>query len=258
MPLVSVVMPVYNGERFLKSAVDSVLAQTFPDIELIIVDDGSTDGSYQIAMAYSDPRVRVRRHERNLGIVEALNGGIKESLGQYICRMDADDVAVAKRIELQVRYMEKNTYLAVVGANVILIDEDGAETGLMRYALASKEIKKTIFHHNPFAHGATMIRKSVLKTCGLYDRRFLHNEDYDLWLRIAAQYEVANLPDFLLKRRVHTRSITGSRETELTGFRIRALLHAILHYYKNPFLMVYLVRPLSAYLYRRTRDMITS
>jgi len=248
MPLVSVVMPVYNCEKFLSFAIDSILGQTLRDFEFIIINDGSSDSSENIMSAYVDSRIKLIRNETNLGITRSLNRGIHAATGKYICRMDADDVSMPERLELQVKFMEDNEDIALAGSNAILINSDGVKVSEERYPGSAREIKKTIFVHNPFAHGTIMLRTSVMNECGEYDSRFLHNEDYDLWLRIAARYPLANLQEFLLQRRIHESNITVTRKTELIRFRIRTLLNAVFHYYRKPAYAVYLVRPMAAYL----------
>ena len=250
MPVVSVVLPVYNGERFLRDAMDSILHQTFADFEFIIIDDGSTDGTGSIIRSFKDPRIHVLRHEHNQGIVDSLNHGIQKATGKYICRMDADDVSLPTRLERQMEFLEKNSDVAVLGTNTIVINGESTEIRRESYPQSHKEIMKRIFIGNPFAHGTTVMRLEVLKESGTYDGRFLHNEDYDLWLRIASRHSLANLDEALVKRRVHGSNITVEKETELVYYRFRTLAHAVFIYYKRPWLVVFLVRPLLAFLYR--------
>ena len=253
MPRVSVLMPVYNGERFLALAVESILGQTFREFELIIVDDGSTDGSARILSRFDDPRIRRLRNDRNEGITQSLNRGLELASGDYVCRMDSDDVSVPTRIERQIGFMEEHTEIAVVGSFATVIDSTGTAVDTERYPQSASDIRKTLFVHNPFAHGAVMIRSSVLKECGAYDARFLHNEDYDLWLRVAARHPLANIPEPLLHRRVHGGNITAANETQLVKYRLKTLSHAFARYYRNPFYRIFLARPAAAYLYRRIK-----
>lgn len=250
MPRVSVILPVFNGERYLGSALGSILAQTFRDLECIVVNDGSTDGTAALARSFADPRLRLIEHERNLGIVASLNRGMSEAGGTYICRMDADDEALPDRIAKQAGFLDRNPHVALCGTNTVLIDASGREIGREMFPPSTGDIRRTIFVHNPFAHSSVMIRASILRQCGFYDPRFLHNEDYDLWLRIAADHDMANLPEPLIRRRVHETSISAARETELSGFRVKTLAHAMVSYYRNPLLFVYLIRPVAACLYR--------
>ncbi|TAK57887.1 MAG: glycosyltransferase [Bacteroidetes bacterium] len=250
MVFVSVLMPVYNGEKFLSEAIESILHQTYSDFEFLIIDDGSRDNSVEIIKSYQDKRIRLIRNTSNLGITKTLNRGIAEASGKYICRMDADDVSISSRIQHQVEYLETHSDVALVGSRTKIINSSG-EGGIIEfYPLSYQQIRRSIFIHNPFAHSAVMIRRSVFNELGVYDTRFLHNEDYDLWLRIAAKLPVVNLDEVLLLRRVHEMNITVEKELELIRHRITTLNHAIFSYYKKPEYVVYLLRPLAAYLWR--------
>jgi len=254
---VSVIMPVFNGERFLRQAIESILQQTHADFEFIIVDDGSTDATPSILASYRDGRIRILVNPANVGITPSLNAAIAASAGSYICRMDADDISSPERIEKQVAFLEAHPGVALVGSNTLLIDASGNARGTETYPQSPREISRMLFRHNPFAHGSVMMRKSVLDRCGAYDARFLHNEDYDLWLRILAGHAAGNLPEPLLRRRVHGGNITVARETELVRFRIRTLAHAMVSYYHKPHYAVFLVRPALAYGWRLVKGAIS-
>ncbi|MBI5475596.1 MAG: glycosyltransferase [Ignavibacteriales bacterium] len=253
MSAISVVMPVYNGEKYLNQAIDSILDQSFTDFEFIIINDGSTDRTAEILQSYKDPRIILINNQKNLGIIESLNKGFKKASGAFICRMDADDVSLSDRLTVQLNYMKSNPGIAIVGSNAILIDQNGNEISREIYPTTTEEIKKSIFIHNPFAHGSVMIRSFVIKECGLYDKRFIHTEDYDLWLRIAARYDVANLQETLLLRRIHDANITVLKETALIKSRIITLANAIFYYYRKPLLSYHLIRPVLSYLYRLSK-----
>jgi glycosyltransferase involved in cell wall biosynthesis len=250
-------MPVYNGERFLRPAIESILCQTFKDFEFIIVDDGSTDSSVTIIRSYSDERIRLLQNTRNLGITRTLNTGLGVSGGEYICRMDADDISLPQRLQIQIDFMDSHRKIALAGSNVILIDFAGENRGREDHPTQPNLIKRRIFVHNPFAHSSVIIRSSVLKESGYYDPQFLHNEDYDLWLRLAAKYQLANIEEPLLKRRIHEQNITVEKKSELVRYRIKTLSHAIFHYYNNPAYSVFLIRPFLAYSLRRLKQAIT-
>jgi glycosyltransferase involved in cell wall biosynthesis len=254
--MVSVIMPVFNSEDFIAGAVRSILSQTYPDFELIVIDDGSMDATATILGSFHDSRLQILTNDVNRGIVESLNRGLRSSTGEYVARMDADDESLPERLERQVAYLEKYRDVAMVGTAVSLIDEQGATIGREEFPLADATIRKTIFVHNPFCHGSVLIRREVLQRSGGYDGRFVHNEDYDLWLRIGAQHRLANLPDTLLRRRIHGGNITSRLETELTAYRIRTLGHAIVSYYRNPFYAIYMIRPILAYAFRRLRQAV--
>lgn len=253
-PLISVIMPVHNGGRFVAEAIRSILNQSFGDFEFVIIDDASTDDSPEIAASFADPRVARLRNEQRLGITRTLNRGIGAARGQLVARMDSDDIAHPHRFARQQELLLGEPGLGVVGSNTVLIDRNGVETGTERYPASVRDIRRSILVHNPFAHGAVMLRRSLLDRHGVYDPAFLHNEDYDLWLRLqAAGTDMANIQESLLRRRIHDMNITVARERELVGYRFRTIAHAVFHYYRNPLLVLHLVRPAAAYLYRWTR-----
>ena len=150
MPKISVLMPVYNGERFLKEAIEGVLNQSYKDFEFLILDDGSVDNSIKIAESFSDLRIKIIKLSHG-GIVKALNEGLKISKGEYVVRVDADDISLSERFQKLLNYVEKNSEVAVCGSWAISINEKGEYTGEMKYPpIENSNIKKYAFLHNPF------------------------------------------------------------------------------------------------------------
>lgn len=224
MITVSVLMSVYDGEKFLREAIESVLDQTFKDFELLIVDDGSTDSSIKIAESFADQRIRIIRLPHG-GIVKALNYGIQNASGEYIIRADADDVSLSTRFERLVNYMEENKEVEVCGSWAISINEKGENLGEMKYPpIQNKEIRKYAVLHNPFIHPSVIFRRKILDEVGGY-RNFKHTEDYELWTRILSRHQGHNLGEFLLKYRVHHSQITKKKTLVMRcyGFFIRLL-----------------------------------
>ncbi len=213
-PHVSVVMPVYNGERYLRQSVESILNQTWRDFEFIIVDDGSIDTTLQILREYNDERIVLLRHSTNLGVAESRNRGIAQARGQYIACMDADDIAFPQRLELQVRFLEQNPQIVLVGGATTMIDEKGAPAETIRFPCDSREIEDLLIHSNCFAQSTVMMRTEAFRSLGGY--RFPLAEDYDLWLRMAERYELANLPEPVLFYRVHSDQISSQQLKKLT------------------------------------------
>jgi len=205
-PLVSVVMPVHDAERYLDAAIASVLGQTHRNLELVMVDDGSTDGSAAIAERHAkqDPRVKFLRNERNLGIVKARNRAFAESnpRSAYFAVLDSDDVCMPDRLALQVAFMEAHPDHAIVGGNTLIIDEQGAVIGERRYPSTHEQIVRVITRYNPIAQPTVMIRRAALEQVGVYSERYPRCQDYELWLRMAARFKLANLPEFTLKYRI--------------------------------------------------------
>ena len=207
-PAVSVLLPVYNGGRYLRSAVQSILAQSFTDFEIIAVDDGSSDDSLSILKSFSDPRLIVVQHECNSGIVATLATGLARCTGKYIARMDADDVALSERFEQQVAYFEGHPEVGVVDTVQTVIDEQDRPIGKSNSPVVeSADILSTLPKRNCLGHPSVMVRGNVLRK---YGYRNVAYEDYDLWLRLAADgMPIVKLKTPLLLFREHAASITG-------------------------------------------------
>lgn len=226
MPKISVIMSVYNGEKFLEEAVLSVLNQTYKDFEFIIIDDGSTDSSLEMLGGFEKKDERIRLVSRkNKGLTPSLNEGIKLAQGEYIARMDGDDISMPERFEKQLDFLEKNKEIALCGTWAINIDENGNEIGEYKTPTTHKEIKKMILFHNPFIHPSVMIRKSVFEKVGLYSEHFKHIEDYELWTRVLAHFKTANIQEFLLKYRITGNGVTRKNRKImlLKGVMVRIL-----------------------------------
>jgi hypothetical protein len=205
VPAVSVVLPVYNGEPYLVEALNSILRQTFEDFELIAVDDASTDNSrsYLEEAARRDARVCIVDGPGR-GLVDALNLGLARARGEFIARMDADDVSQSTRFARQVEYLRANPQIAVVGSAITLIDATGKLIREIDYPLTPAEVDCFLIETgSALAHPAVMARRSALREVGGYRSLFQHAEDYDLWLRLAEGHSLANLPDRLLRYRHH-------------------------------------------------------
>lgn len=208
-PRVSVLMAVYNGERYLPEAIDSILGQTFTDFEYLIVDDGSTDRTLQIINSYQDPRIKVIRNPHNIGLTRSLNKGLNVACGEYIARMDGDDISLPDRLSRQVAYMDARLEVGVCGTWAKEIDSQGEVTGTRKMPVG-KSLEHDFWRPSPIIHPSAMIRRSHLD--GLrYDEQLQYAQDFDLWLRIRATHKLANLPEYLLLYRMHRGSITFSQ-----------------------------------------------
>jgi len=197
--LVSVVMAVHNGELFLDEAIRSILDQRFGDFEFIIIDDGSTDGTGERLGHYRqlDGRVQVHTQEKQ-GHAASLNQGCGLARGKYLARMDADDIALPDRFERQVAFLERHPQVAVLGGAVQVINRAGRELCVDSCPVDSHRIRETLRHSSPFYHSSVMIRKAAFEAVQGYRPAFEDAEDYDLWLRMSEQYELANLKDLLI------------------------------------------------------------
>jgi glycosyltransferase involved in cell wall biosynthesis len=211
-PMVTVLMPVYNSERFLKQAVQSVLSQTFTDFELLIINDGSTDASVSIIQSFDDPRIRLIHNERNIGVIGTLNKGVALANGKYIARMDADDYSLPIRLEKQVRYLERNPEVAVVATHIIQINAGDEELGHWDDDIQNTkpyQIFKTLAKTNCIAHPTVMMRTDILRSYGYHEQQ-KGSEDWDLWMRLVSDgHRIDKLTEFLLRYRLHTASVTA-------------------------------------------------
>ena len=205
-PKVSVIMSVYNGEKYLREAVDSILNQTFKDFEFIIINDGSTDKTSEILENYNDPRIVIINNQENIGLTKSLNKGLKIAKGEYIARMDADDVSLPERLEKMVNFLNKNNDIGLLGSSFIIVDEKGRELKTYRFVTGNNEIKKKLLSGNYF--GSEMFRSACLEKVGFYREEFRYAQDYDLCLRIAEFWDVANIAEPLYNLRVNLQSIS--------------------------------------------------
>jgi glycosyltransferase involved in cell wall biosynthesis len=215
-PRVSVLLPVRDGAAFVREAVESVLAQTLADFELLVVDDGSEDETPAILRSVEDDRMRVLRQER-LGLVAALERAVAEARAPLLARMDADDVSLPKRLERQVAYLDARPEVALVvvgvetlggGPTIVLPDHDAA-------------LRRRLLLRNPFAHGAVAVRAEAVARAGGYRADYGANEDYDLWRRIARDWKLGALPEILYRYREHPGAVTRTRVDERVRSRER-------------------------------------
>jgi glycosyltransferase involved in cell wall biosynthesis len=227
-PAVSVLMPVYNAQRYLTAAVGSVLGQTFADFELIVVDDGSTDRSAAILARYAkdDPRVRIISRP-NAGLVASLNEALAIARGPLVARMDADDICLPERFDRQVRYLGEHPECVLVGSAVVTMDQHGHLIGRMAdIAFGHDNIDHALLHRGwPMVHPSAMIRTDALRKVGAYRSETWPFEDHDLFLRLAEQGRVENLPEVLLHYRKHAASISaqsGNADHIITGVIVDA------------------------------------
>lgn len=219
-PRISVIMSVYNGERYLREAIDSILNQTFKDFEFIIVDDGSTDNSLSIIQSYRDKRLKLIKNEKNIGLTKSLNNALKTAGGEFIARQDADDISLPDRLEEQIRFLVQHPDVALLGTGVFAINEEGKL--LRRETPLSNPVKK-LWQHNQFVHGSVTLKKKVIDELGPYHELFRYSQDYELWLRIAKSYQVANLTQPLYKKRSYNESVQATKRKEGALYHLLAL-----------------------------------
>ncbi len=217
-PTVTILMSVYNGEKYLEQAVDSMLAQTYGDFEFLVINDGSSDRSRAILDGYKDPRMRVVDNEGNIGLTKSLNRGIRMSKSRYIARMDADDVSMPDRLEKEVRFLDAHPEIGAVGCNVRLIDGDGNDAGAMAFPETSGHIRWYMLFFNPLAHPSMLIRREALERAGGYNEEIRYAQDYELWCRMAPTTRFWNLQETLLCFRMHGQKVSVKNTAEQTRF----------------------------------------
>ena len=228
MPLVSVCMPVYNAERYVAEAVESILGQTFGDFEFLIIDDGSTDGSRRILESFAarDPRIRLVSRP-NTGYVVALNEMLGMARGELIARMDADDVAMPGRFERQAAYLREHPEVVAVGTSLVIIDPHGAPLAEKHLPEAHETIEKILFETDlAICHPSAMIRRDALLQLGGYKPEYCPAEDIDLWLRLAEVGRLANVPEVLIRYRQHMQSMGNSQRARQEKGAWLAVAHA--------------------------------
>lgn len=213
LPLVSVILPAYNCEKYIAASVSSILQQVYDNFELIVVNDGSTDNTSAVLRSITDQRLRVLNNDGNKGLIFSLNRAVEESRGEFIARMDADDIATNDRIEKQVHWLLHHPDTAAVATCIRIIDENGNEKAdwpLDRQTVSASMIRSVMPRENCVAHPTMMVRASILKEYR-YSALQQNIEDYDLWLRMLSDGLVIDkIPQPLLYYREHPASITSS------------------------------------------------
>jgi glycosyltransferase involved in cell wall biosynthesis len=225
-PLISVCMPVYNAERYVGQAVESILNQTLGDFEFLIVDDGSTDGSRRVLESYAARDRRIRLSSRpNTGLLVALHEMLAMARGEFLARMDADDVALPERFERQVAYLRSHPEVLALGTRILVIDPDGDPLEERCLGRDHEEIDRAHIEPSPemgICHPSVMMRTETLRRIGGYRPEYDKAEDTDLWLRLGELGRLANLPDVHLKYRLHPQSVSQSKGAEQYTILVRA------------------------------------
>ena len=212
-PRVTVLMPVFNGESHVRASIESMLAQTFGDFELLIVDDGSTDATSAIAHEYRDPRVRVMSFDRNRGLATALNAGLEATRTPLIARQDADDLSERDRLAVQVEEFERDPSLALIGSQATTIDESGRCIGIVRRPLEPRTIRWYSLLDNPFIHSSVMYSRDAVRALGGFDLAYdPFSQDWELWSRLIRRHASRNLDARLVAYRVTHGSIMAMTE----------------------------------------------
>ena len=246
-PAVSVLMSVRNGAPWVREAVESVLAQTAPDLELIVIDDGSTDATPDLLTALRDPRLRVER-QPPAGLTLALNRALKLARAPLLARLDADDLAVPDRVARQRTFLDSHPEVGLLGTGAREVDTSGREVGTVSPPVEDAAIRRALIRQNPFVHSSVMMRRSVLAQVGGYDESLSVAQDYDLWMRMSRITRLANLPAPLVVRRLMPGRISAARDAERLSTEARVRWRALRSGAYPWWCVIFLLRPLGALL----------
>ena len=234
-PLVTVLMSVYNGDKYLSEAIDSILNQTYSHFEFLIIDDASTDNTSGILDSYAkqDNRVLVIKNRTNIGLTKSLNLGIKEAKGKYIARMDADDISLADRLEKQVVFLEEHLGVVLCGTLIDTANALSKHNKKCDTFISSSEIKAILFFHNAIAHPTFMFRKKeILNSRIIYNEEYIYTQDYEFLCKLSEKFNMACLREKLLVYRHHEKNISvknSVRQKENAFFIALSNVEALLH-----------------------------
>ncbi len=214
MPLVSIIMPVYNGQLYLRESIESILNQTFGDFEFIIIDDGSDDNTPKILDTYKDKRIKRLRNDINQGVAKTLNRCLEVAQGEFIARMDADDISLPLRFLRQIMYLNEHPEVGVLGSSAQLIDEAGNFICVLPVPVTNTLISWKFLFNNCLIHTSVVFRRILLKKVGVYSENCKHGEDYDLWVKMSFITKIANLKEVLVCSRKHNNAVSSKFFTE--------------------------------------------
>lgn len=233
LPKISVLMPAYNTEKYIGEAIESVLNQTFKDFEFIIIDDGSTDRTWEVIQEYAkkDRRIIVLRNEENLKICKTLNRGIEIAKGNYIARMDADDWSYPDRLQKQLVFMEAHPDVVISGGTMEVCDKQLQAKNRRGYNLTDDTIREKLFRYSPFCHPTTIYRTDVARKVGGYNEMYHPADDYEFYFRMGLEGKFGNIHDAVLKYRVIANSMTtgGMKKMETETIVIRKKYSSLYH-----------------------------
>lgn len=228
-PRVTVFVPVFNAEKFLADTIASVLTQTFTDFELLAIDDGSTDQSIKILQSFNDHRIRIEKNDRNRGRPYTRNRGLSLARGEFLSVLDADDLCEPNRLARQVEFLDTHPNIVAVGSWAKYVDEKGNVAFTCEPPTDSDEIRRQIFQTNCFIHSSVTFRRQALLDIGGYNLDFLQAQDYELFLRLSAHHDLANIPEPLVQYRVHPDQVSLRKLASQRRFADRARIGAYEH-----------------------------
>jgi glycosyltransferase involved in cell wall biosynthesis len=228
VPLVSVLLAAHDEARYVGAAVDSILGQTLSDLELVVVDDASTDATADVLAGFDDKRLVVLRNDEQLGLAGSLNRGLDRATGRYVARLDADDVALPRRLERQASRLGERPEVAVVGSDVVDLDEAGRHGAVHQMPRGPVAVRWHALFGSPFFHPTVVVDREALDEHGLqYDPHFLESEDYDLWTRLLEFADGDNVPEPLVLKRAHAAQASSRRQELQMAFQVQVALREI-------------------------------
>ena len=245
IPAVSVLMGVWNGAPRVGEAVGSVLGQTMGDLELIVIDDGSTDATPAILASFRDSRLRVERRARG-GLTSALNQALGLARAPLVARLDADDVAMPERLARQCAFLETHPDVGLLGTGAREVDPSGHEIATVSPPTDDAALRGVLIRRNPFVHSSMVMRRAAVELVNGYDAGFPVAQDYDLWMRMSRVTRMANLPELLVLRRILPGRVTATRDTERLRAEARVRWRAVRAGTYPPWCVLFAVRPLLA------------
>ncbi len=214
-PAITVLMSVRNGEKYLEGAVASILNQTFTDFEFIIIDDSSTDGTAKILAAFKDPRIILLKNETRAGLTKSLNKGLKISHAIYVARMDADDITLSNRLEIQKKFLDENLGIVCVGSATTVISKRGVVLGQKQVIQNPEVLKFRLITANQLAHPTVMFRKETIMNVGAYNEKYEYVQDFELWCRLSRNgHLITNISQPLVLYRFHDTSVTQNQASK--------------------------------------------
>lgn len=233
-PKVSVLMPNYNCEKYIAQAIESILDQSFTDFEFIIIDDGSTDKSWEIIEEYAkkDPRIVAMRNEKNIWVQNTRNLLFEKAKGGYYALFDSDDISHISRLDKQKLFLDANQDIALLWSNFDVIDSLGKVTTKKSFPENDDLIRTLFFQRNPFGQNTIMVRSECIKKVGWYDPKFQVAEDLDLWIRIGSIYKMHNMQEVLVSYRIHGNNSILIRQKEMIKNTLIIRKNAITLWYK--------------------------
>tara|TARA_X000000950_G_scaffold287411_1_gene399565 strand:+ start:1831 stop:2613 length:783 start_codon:yes stop_codon:yes gene_type:complete len=230
----SVLMTAYNAEKYLKPSINSILKQTHKNLELIIIDDGSTDGSINVVKNFEDKRIQLIKQKKNRGRTKSLNNGLKKVKSKYIAILDADDISYKNRLNIQLNFLKKNKHIDIVGTWYEVINNKGKILKINKTTSNAKMVKKKMFYKNIFCHSSIMFRKKILKKVKGYPEKFVYMQDYAFILNAMKYFKITIIPKILVKNRMIKSSMTFSvPQKQILKERLILLNYTFINFRQN-------------------------